>query len=96
MYSEKINTVKDFNNPFQSLGYWKLHGDTVTYTHFFDKSVETYTRHAIQIALNNVKNNRTSYETEKTWTDHIAHFEHGRSLFPVNWLTNPAPFDSND
>ena len=80
MYSEKINTVKDFNNPFQLRSVWKLHGDTVTYTPFSDESVQTYTLHAIQIALNNVKNNRTSYATEKAWTDHIAHFEHGRSL----------------
>ena len=87
MYSEKRFTDEKIEyHPRQ--GVWELQkNNTVTYTDCLDKSVQTYTLHTIQIALNNVKNNRTSYETKEAWTNHIAHFEHGRSLFPVNWLT---------
>lgn len=72
LYKNKASSISPFS------GRWTREGDTVVFTDLSDRQV--YHRNTLEFALKTVRENREGYATEKDWREHIAHFEHGRSL----------------
>ncbi len=64
------------------LGHWALENGLAVYTDIHGKAVR-YNRPSLEIAIQNVKINKSHYATYEAYQRAWFHFEHGLGLFKV-------------
>ena len=71
------------------LGHWALENGLAVYRDIHGKTVR-YDQPSLELAIENVKNNRSSYATYEAYQRHWFHFERGLALFK-GATGHPAP-----
>ena len=58
------------------LGHWALENGIAVYTDIYGKT-DRYNKPGLELAIQNVKNNRSHYATYESYQRHWFHFERG-------------------
>ena len=81
-----------FSSP-TDLGHWALKNGLAVYTDIYGKT-NPYNQPSLELAVQNVKNNRSFYATYEAYQRNLFHFECGLALFRVAPLATWPPLSA--
>ena len=74
------NSRSEYIQSTTDMGWWTLENNLAVYKHWHGKT-DRYDRPSLEVAIQNVKNNRNFYATYKAYQRDWFHFERGLDLF---------------
>jgi hypothetical protein len=72
--------ISEYKQSHAYMGRWTLENNLAVYKHWHGKT-DRYDRPSLEVAIQNVKNNRNFYATPEAYQRDCFHFERGLGLF---------------